>query len=212
MIRKFAAVMACILSMGAMGISTAQAGTVQWGDGFEFNGNGGWWFAGNAGIDHGIGLAHWGNNNGWVRNWDPNVWNAVNTNLPTVAGEWCTVSVWIRASANLQNGDIAVRSWRDGLPGLNSIHLAATPGGYNRYEFSFVADSHHALFYAGFWGTGQDQWIQVDDLHITCNNPWGLRGASQPADELQPSTDELQPSTDELQPSTDELQSPADEQ
>jgi hypothetical protein len=163
--------MAGLMAM-AMAMATpteARAGVMQWNDNFEFNGNGGWWFAGNAGIDHGIGLAHWGANNGWVRNWTG--WNAVNTEVSTRTGRPCVVGAWIRTSSNLTDGYMSIRSWRDGLPIIAEIRLPVSTS-YSFQRFEFTGDADSALFYVGLWGNGTDQWIQVDDVVVQCTTPY----------------------------------------
>jgi len=74
MLQKYAITAGITLAL--MGIAdSAHAGVGQWSNGFE-DATSIWWIAGNAGVDRGIGLAHSGANNGWVRNWTG--WNAVN--------------------------------------------------------------------------------------------------------------------------------------
>jgi M6 family metalloprotease-like protein len=143
-----------------------------WTHGFEGWGTQGWWFAGNAGIDFGIGLAHSGGNNAWVRNWQG--WNAVNANISTIPGHACSLSAWIRTSPSLSAGYLTVRSWKAGLPIIaESKIVGATSnpehGNYERVRVDFVADGTNALSYAGFWGNGADAWMQVDDVEVRCD-------------------------------------------
>src|ERR1700690_3904824 len=79
--KKMIVTLGCAIGLALVGTGTSHAGVEQWTDGFEYNGNGPWWFAGIAGIDHGIGNAHTGNNNGWVR--ATSGWNAINTSVST---------------------------------------------------------------------------------------------------------------------------------
>jgi hypothetical protein len=173
--KHIAIAMATVLALSSVNIGTAEAGIMQWTDDFEYGGNGGWWFAGNAGIDHNRGLAHRGQNNGWIRNWTG--WNAINTSVSTRAGRPCTVVAWIRTSDTLTDGYMTIRSWRDGLPIIREIKLGAGPsnpahGNYNQYRFDFIADSDRALFYVGLQGNGRDSWIQVDDVVVQCTTPF----------------------------------------
>jgi hypothetical protein len=174
MSKQHAATLGFIVALMAVA-SSAHAGISQWTDGFEGSASG-WWVAGNAGIDRGIGLAHSGANNGWVRNWTG--WNAVNTSVSTYPGAVCTVGAWLRSSESMTGGYMTIRSWSSGNPILHEIPLAG-PGpanppnaNYNFYTFSFVADAYSAMFYVGLWGNGQDAWIQVDDVVVSCPTPF----------------------------------------
>jgi hypothetical protein len=132
-----------------------------------------WWFAGNAGIDVDRGFAIPGEqNDGWANAYSG--WNAVNTWLPTTPGQACDVALWVRTSqSNFGTGYIGVDNE------ANTVHLggvgpfAALTGdanfaGYTRVNFSFTATDTQSIFYAGFWGNGQDSWMQVNDLSMHC--------------------------------------------
>ena len=174
MLQKYAITAGITLAL--MGIAdSAHAGVGQWSNGFE-DATSIWWIAGNAGVDRGIGLAHSGANNGWVRNWTG--WNAVNASVQTYPGAECTVSAWLRSSQSMTGGYMAIRSWSSGNPILYQIPLAGpgpanpTNANYNLYAFSFIADDYSAMFYVGLWGNGQDAWIQVDDVVVSCPTPF----------------------------------------
>ncbi len=137
--------------------------------GFESGDNGGWFFAGSAGIDRGLGYSYSGRNNGWVRN--TNGWNAVN--------EWVGVQPWtnyyvtarIRSSPQLQYGQayMSIRGTPEnqGFRVLNETKVYPTACGYQLWSFTFNSGpDDHVLFYAGLWGNGTDEWIQVDDVTI----------------------------------------------
>lgn len=164
------AVLALALSVAA----PANAGITQFYDGFE-NGHSAWFTTGGAGFDYGLGLAHQGQGNGWVRN--TTGWNAINTVEPVVPGQPCTASAWIRLSRHLTGGYMSVRQAYGDRHIIDEIPLTG-PGpvgvnGYNQYVFDFYPGStSSALFYVGMWGNGQDAWMQIDDVVIQCSTPY----------------------------------------
>lgn len=143
--------------------------------GFESNTPNGWFFTGQAGIDYGLGFATQGHNNGWVRN--TTGWNAIN--------RWVKVSpnttYWITAviKTNITNNTSGYFSVRD--RNANAIlaeeHVVDTPCGAQIYTFSFNSGSNSSvLIYAGLWGNGSDQWLQIDEVSIqpkSCAKPIG---------------------------------------
>jgi hypothetical protein len=170
------------ITIGALATAAALAGAV-YADTqisshtYDFEGSQGdaWWFAGHAGVDHGLGLAHGGANNGWANN--NTGWNAVNLSVATLPGGSCTVSAWIRVSDNLRNGYFTVHGFEQGLPVLGHLPLqgpvAPDPAeaNYHQYSFPFHATAAQELLAIGFWGNGAGDptsWLQVDDVHVDC--------------------------------------------
>ena len=143
--------------------------------GFEANNPGGWFFTGNAGIDYGLGFATQGYNNGWVRNYSG--WNAINKWVPVNKN----TKYWITAviKTNITNNTSAYFSVRD--QNVNAILaeqvVQKTPCGAQKYTFSFNSGNNTSvLIYAGLWGNGSDQWLQIDEVSIqpdSCANPIG---------------------------------------
>jgi hypothetical protein len=176
-VQRYVALSALILLSVSGGAQTAHAGIVVFDEQFEWA-NSEWTAAGGAGFDFGRGLAHKGTGNAWVRN--TTGWNAVNYVVGVQPNAECTASAWLRFSNNLTAGYMTVRvdGQANGLV-LQEIKLTgpnpnnAASGNYNQYSFRFnPRNSYEVLFYVGLWGNGQDSWIQVDDVVISCPTPF----------------------------------------
>ena len=138
------------------------------------------WFAGpGAGFDRGLGLAHTGEGNAWVRNLSG--WTAVNLiyNPSAPAGSECAAQAWIRMSPTVTDGYFSVRSFPGEVgPVISEVKLVgpgpANPAhaGYNAYSFGFRHTGGPMLFYIGNWGNGGDSWLQIDDVVIRCSTPF----------------------------------------
>jgi len=161
--------------------ATVFAGITQFTDDFERSNIWDWSFTGGAGSDYGKNLAHRGQGNLWVRN--TTGWNAVNKELSPSAptGSLCTAQAWLRTSETLTDGYMSVRQTNsDGSVGnvIKELKLGASPvnsdnKNYNFYTFDFYRPvSNSILFYVGLWGNGQDSWIQIDDVAISCRTPY----------------------------------------
>ncbi len=152
-------------------VQPAQAGLMQWDETFEGGGGRGWWTAGGAGFDLGLGYAHQGRGNGWVRN--TTGWNAINTWVSVVPNAECRASAWIRLSPQMTAGYMTAKSHYGTT--INEIRLVG-PGpynpahkNYNQYVFDFnPGNASSVLFYVGMWGNGRDAWAQIDDVVIQC--------------------------------------------
>lgn len=180
--KKFLISLLIIPSIAAIQ-TTALAGASQVSYDFEAS-NQGWFFTGGAGLDYGVGLAHRGIGNGWVRN--TSGWNAVNVRVPVNPypeyGYDCVASAWLRTSSSLTDGYMTVRSDQSSTGRDNIIEEIKLVGAgipnpehknYNQYSFRFNPGKvRNVLFYVGLWGNGQDSWIQVDDVAITCFSPY----------------------------------------
>lgn len=147
---------------------------------FTFEGPEGWWFGNGAGLDFNKGLAHKGFGNGWVRH--THGWDAINNWVNVEPGAECTAFAWLRSSDTLTDGYMSIRGLRrDGSVGdvINETKLIGigipVPGhsGYYPRSFTFNSGSNsRVLFYVGLWGNGQDSWIQIDDVVISCPTPY----------------------------------------
>ncbi len=141
--------------------------------------NEGWWFAGNAGLDYDRGLEHSGRGNAWIRS--TSGWNSINNSANVEPNRECRVAAWLRTSDTLTDGYMSVRSLNsDGSFGdvINEIKLvgAGSPNpqnrDYNLYTVDFNSgSSQKILLYFGLWGNGNDSWIQVDDVEVSCVSP-----------------------------------------
>lgn len=133
--------------------------------------NSGWKADGYAGIDRNLGFAYEGWNNGWVRAMYG--WNALWHVAYTGSGEVysCMVRGHIRMSRNLTGGYFSIIE-----AGTNRILAESTFNGSmgdgNYLDVSTGIAQAHAnqtvVIRVGFWGNGQDAWVQVDGLTLNC--------------------------------------------
>ncbi|MGW6200510.1 DUF4185 domain-containing protein [Kribbella sp. NPDC055110] len=138
--------------------------------GFEGTGGGkpAWLFEGTAanGVDRGLGFAHSGANNGWIR-CTCTGWSALYQTVPVVPGTTYTFGSWVNASANLPAGQgrFGVRA---GTTDLASTTFGAGTG-YVHHEVTVKVppDVHELTVYAGFNAPNLDTWIQVDDFTVS---------------------------------------------
>lgn len=137
------------------GWEAASGGTPAW----EFEGLAG------HGTDRGVGNAHAGENNGWIRT-ERSDWSAYTQTVPVRPGETYTFAGWFRSSSALQDdhGALGVRAGDDTL-GERTFGAA---GSYTRHEVTVTipADTHEVTVYAGFTGSGVDTWLQLDDFTV----------------------------------------------
>ncbi|HEY3559118.1 MAG TPA: DUF4185 domain-containing protein [Kribbella sp.] len=138
--------------------------------GFEGTGGGkpAWLFEGTAanGVDRGLGFAHSGANNGWIRCTCTGFSNFYQ-NVPVVPGTTYTFGSWINASANLpaDQGRFGVRT---GNTDLASTTFGAGTG-YMHHEVTVKVPPgvHELTVYAGFNAPNKDTWIQLDDFTVS---------------------------------------------
>jgi hypothetical protein len=142
----------------------------------------GWFPIGSAGFDSGKHHAYRGRGNAWVRG--KAGWNAINNWVSVSApnGAECTASAWLKTSDSLTDGymNVRVADEEDGSGKMVHEHklIAARYSGdgdtqgyrLERLNFKMGAVGK-VLFYIGLWGNGQDAWIQIDDVAVTCNTP-----------------------------------------
>jgi hypothetical protein len=133
--------------------------------GFEApaGGSSGWDFEGTAnhGVDRGLGFAHSGSNNGWIRTSDTG-WSAYRQQVPVVPGNTYTFGAWIRSSPSLTDGRFGARV---GSQVLEEARFGATADYTHRQVTVTVPPGVHTVtVYSGFTGPGTDTWIQLDDV------------------------------------------------
>ena len=141
--------------------------------GFEATGSGkpAWSFEGTAanGVDRGLGFAHSGANNGWIRT-SGSGWSALTQKIPVKPGTTYTFGSWINASAGLPagGGRFGVRLGAEGSQVLEEKTFGASTG-YVHHEVTVTvpAGANEVTLYAGFTAPGTDTWIQVDDFAVT---------------------------------------------
>ncbi|MEV8375495.1 DUF4185 domain-containing protein [Kribbella sp. NPDC056861] len=140
--------------------------------GFEATGSGkpAWVFEGTAanGVDRGLGFAHSGANNGWIRT-SGTGWSALTQKVPVTPGTQYRFGAWINASANLPvaAGRFGVRLGAEGSQVLGEKTFGASSG-YVHQEVTVTvpAGVHEVTVYAGFTAPGVDTFIQVDDFTV----------------------------------------------
>jgi hypothetical protein len=128
-----------------------------------------WNFEGNAGhgVDRGLGFAHSGQNNGWIRT-SATGWSALSQQVPVTPGNTYTFSVWERSSSALTDGRFGVRLGADGSTILGQTTFGATDAYEQRQvTVTIPANVNTVTVYAGFVAPGTDTWIQLDDFTIS---------------------------------------------
>lgn len=138
---------------------------------------------GGAGVDYGIGLAATDANNGWARG--TSGWNAVTAWFPLPANvTTCSATVSVRVSGGLEHAYFSlIESSRrivfengplraaDVGWGYVSYGIYARPTGTSSrttYPWIDVRGQPRLGVRVGFWGNGQDNWLQVDDVELNC--------------------------------------------
>ncbi len=160
-------------------INPASAGVWQFTEDFESPAPAGWFTGGGAGFDFNRGLAHQGNGNAWVR--FTQGWNSVNRWVPSVPQNAdCSAQTFIRVSPAVTDGYFSIRGGNGGEPSrvINEVKLIGPWTGpqnvaYRKFTFDFNSGNFpQLLVYVGLWGNGQDGWMQIDDLGISCQTPF----------------------------------------
>ncbi|SER58902.1 protein of unknown function [Lentzea xinjiangensis] len=128
--------------------------------GFEHR-TGAWRSTGQGGVDHGLGLARTGANNGWVRS--TSGWNDLFQQVVVRPGTRYRLSGWVRSSGTTSDGYFGVR--RPGGGGVVAEQEYGSLPSYGRLSVEFTATDPRAEVFTGIWARdGQDTWAQVDDL------------------------------------------------
>ena len=133
--------------------------------GFEAGGSA-WSFTGTAGhgVDAGLGFAHSGKNNGWIRT-SGTGFSAIYQDVPVLPGHTYTATVWARTSPGTTGGRLSVAS---GSTTLGSVAIPVSTD-YTKYSVTVKtpADASTVRLSIGFEGNGTDQWLQMDDVGFT---------------------------------------------
>ena len=127
-----------------------------------------WAFEGTAahGVDRGLGFAHSGVSNGWIRT-SGTGWSALTQRVPVTPGRTYTFGAWVRSSPSLSDGSFGVRLGGLGSTTLGAARFGATPDYTHQQVTITVPDGTHAVtVYAGFVAPGTDTWIQLDDVTV----------------------------------------------
>ncbi|WP_052592889.1 DUF4185 domain-containing protein [Luteipulveratus mongoliensis] len=138
--------------------------------GFEsLGGPSAWSFEGTTGhgVDRGLGFAHTGANNGWIRT-SGTGWSEYNQSVPVQPGHRYTFGVWTKSSAGMAGGRLEVRTGGLGTPVVGSAPAPAS-GGYVQHQVTVTAPpgATSLTVAVGFTGSGADQFLQLDDVTAT---------------------------------------------
>ncbi len=129
---------------------TVPAGNAVADAGFEDAGMGAWGCTAQCGVEHGLGNAHTGSGNGWVRN---NAgWNDIEQTATVAPNTNYTLTGWVRTSADNTDGYLGVRNL----------------GGKVIGEQKFGSLSGYAKLTVHL-NTGNNTTVQVDDLSLTAD-------------------------------------------
>jgi hypothetical protein len=139
--------------------------------GFEAPAGGpsGWDFEGTAnhGVDSGLGFAHSGSNNGWIRT-SGTGWSADTQQVAVTPGRTYTFDAWIRSSGSLTDGRFGVRVGGLGSQALGESRFGATADYTHRQVTVTVPPGVQSVtVYAGFVAPGTDTYLQLDDVAAT---------------------------------------------
>ena len=117
-----------------------------------------------CGVDQGLGNAHSGANNGWVRN--TSGWNDIHQIVSVAANTNYTLTGWIRTSPNNNAGYFGVRTTNGTVIGEQEYNAL---GGYTQLTVHLNTGGNTSVqVYGGLWPpNNQDTWAQLDDVSLT---------------------------------------------
>jgi hypothetical protein len=116
------------------------------------------------GIDRGLGFAHSGNNDAWIRDSTSN-WNAITQKIAVTPNTDYVLTGWVQNNFTTNSGYFGVRK-SDGVTVLQQTSFTAAPG-YTQLFVPFNSGSNSTVtVFCGFWGIGSDQWLRMDDFMI----------------------------------------------
>jgi S-formylglutathione hydrolase FrmB len=131
--------------------------------GFEGSGMSGWQCLNRCGVDHGLGLDHSGDGNGWVRN--NRGWNDIHTTVPVAARTTYRLTGWVRTSSNSDNGYFGVRTTNGTV--LDEARFTRF-GAYTKVSVDVHTGANtNVVVYGGVWTDNGDIWMQLDDVSLT---------------------------------------------
>jgi hypothetical protein len=120
------------------------------------------------GIDSGLGFAHTGSNNAWVRanSWN---WNALRQHVVVQPNKNYVLTAWVQTSPNFaQTGYFGVRAG-DTTNVLAETRFGTLPG-YTQLTVQFFSGSLTSVeVFWGNWAQGFDSWMRLDDVSLKSN-------------------------------------------
>jgi GH43 family beta-xylosidase len=118
---------------------------------------------GDKGIDRGLGYAHTGANNAWIRT--TSGWNSIYQTVAVTPNTNYRLTGWVRNSNNFTGGWFGVRT-PDNSGAIAEINYGGLPQ-YTKLTVDFDSGSYTSVrVYVGYEAPGSDSWIQVDDISI----------------------------------------------
>lgn len=116
------------------------------------------------GIDRGLGFSHTGNNNAWIRDSTTN-WNSIIQPIAVQPNTNYVATVWVENNFGSNLGYFGVRD--SGGHNVYAEKSFAAASGYTQISVPFNSGSNTQVsIYCGFWGTGSDQWLRMDDFAL----------------------------------------------
>jgi len=137
--------------------------------------NAGWITEGAAGIDRGLGYAFRGPNNGWIAARDVGAWSSLRHDF-SAAGYVCNAGMFLRSSGNVTGAYASILDHTGQIVAERNLDPNllnnANPGGYVPFGLNLrapvIIPGETMTVRIGFWGNGQDAWLQVDEVHVDC--------------------------------------------
>ena len=128
--------------------------------------------SGQCGVDQGLGNAHSGANNGWVRN--TTGWNDVDQTVPVTPNTEYTLTGWLRTSSDNNAGYFGVRTTSGTVIGEDEYNSLR---GYTQVTVNLDSGNNRVVVvYGGLWAQNQDTWMQMDDVFLTPSTADGQCG------------------------------------
>jgi hypothetical protein len=116
------------------------------------------------GIDRGLGFAHSGSNDAWIRDSTSN-WNSIKQAVSVQPNTNYTLTGYVQNNFGSNLGYFGVRT-SDGMTVLKETQFSASPN-YSQLTVSFNSGSNSQVtVYVGFWGQNTDYWLRADDIAI----------------------------------------------
>jgi hypothetical protein len=148
-------------------------------NGFEGDDAGFWRTENGAGVDFGAGYAFSGANNGWIRGSAPGVFNALAGIFHTPGVNRCKLSFRYRASQAVDNWYVGIYNEATNAQLANWGPISSRgqncSASYCIYGLTLgptfdARGARDVRVHIGFWGNGSDQWLQIDEVILGCEN------------------------------------------
>ena len=126
-----------------------------------------WGFEGGAahGVDRGLGFAHSGANNGWIRT-NQTGWSASTQQVPVQPGKTYTFSSWVRSNDALPADRPPSASATAAPSSAENSFGASADYVEHQVTVTVPAGVHEVTVYAGFEAPGIGHLVQLDDFTI----------------------------------------------